>query len=304
MLDTGSRGAAAGRGRRADRGAHARAARADQRAGTSASTPALRGNVGAELAALAAALGRPLVIAAAAPSLGITTAGGLQRLGDAPVDRRTSRSAPTGRAARASPRCCRARSSCRSPPCAATRSAKRCCITPPPAGMWSATPTTAADLAGIAHALAGRELRDRVCPSAATAWRARGRWRSGFRRGCRARPVLAAVSSLKPASREQVDVAAARGAHVLFEAARCDLAPAAASLAAGRDVVLVAGAAGGAPARAAPRPPPSWHGGSCGWPRVRHRGADRRRRRPRVGVPRVGRRLPRAWSPRRGPPRR
>lgn len=208
----------------------------------------LRGNVRAELAAVAAALGRPLVLAPAAPSLGIVTLGGVQRLGDIPVDDTRFGDGPDG-----------------------ARTAALEDLVPEPAGLGIdqvrgaelaralaelvaagrhvvCDAETDEDLARVGAVLAAPALRGRVVPVGS--YGLARPWAAGLRPAPAAgrRPVLAAVSSLKPVSLRQAAVAAARGAHVTWNAAEADLSAAGRALDRGRDAVLVSAPRGAVPA--------------------------------------------------------
>jgi uncharacterized protein YgbK (DUF1537 family) len=198
----------------------------------------LRGNVAAELRALREATDLPLVLAVAAPELGVTTVAGVQMLdglsvtashlgqgGDAPASSRLTELLPGAlagldivrggslaswlldRVGRGTDCICDAESE--------------------------------EDLALIAAAVASPLLRNAVVPVGSVGFARL--WLEAHGPALkRPRPVLAAVSSLKPASLRQVEIAALRGATVVHsEDGQQSLADASAALRAGNNTVLV-----------------------------------------------------------------
>jgi 4-hydroxythreonine-4-phosphate dehydrogenase len=184
---------------------------------------ALRGNVAAELDAVAGHLGRALVLAAAAPALEVVTRGGLQRSGASPGTR--LRDLVPGDAVEVPLEQVRGPGLDRLLADAVASGRHVVC-----------DGETDADLALVASALI--PLAGRAVPVGSyglgRAWAAVAPGSRDDRPG-----VLVAVSSLKRASRRQVEVARERGALTIFEAGDNPL-DAAAELERGRDVVLLA----------------------------------------------------------------
>lgn len=207
----------------------------------------LRGNVRAEVETFSACLGRPIVVAAAAPSLGISTVEGVQLFDGTPIN-----NTHFGDGAEAAPTSSlvellsdvsviglrEVRSSQLELRLAALAEA----------GQHAACDAVSEeDIARIGAALAHPLLRNRVLPvgscGLARSWAAE----VSCRRGSVRRPVLAAVSSVKPVSLRQAEIAGVRGAHITLGAAETDLDGARTALRRGRDAVLVAAEAGRPP---------------------------------------------------------
>lgn len=195
----------------------------------------LRGNVASELAVLGRA-GRPLVLAPAAPSLGVTTAGGVQLAAGEPVDRAPRHGEP------------------------GPGSARLATLVPGEVAELGLEDVRSDGLAAvIASALgAGRSV---VCDAeTAGDLEAIGRaaasisgcvpvgsyglaapWAAASEERARAPGVLVVVGSPRPEARAQVEMLATGGI------AACRLAAAGPSLRAGRDVLLDVTAAGQKP---------------------------------------------------------
>jgi uncharacterized protein YgbK (DUF1537 family) len=211
---------------------------------------ALRGNVAAELGAIAELLGRPLVLATAAPALGVVTRDGTQLLAADPIHQTHFGARPD-----ASPS---ARPSDFLPGGAVELSleqvrhpgfARRLEDVVASGRHVVCDGEAEADLTRVASALA--PLADRGIPVGSyglgRAWAAAVAGPRLRRQG-----VLAAIGSVKKASRLQVQVVRDRGALVLFEAAAQPLENAVTALERGMDVVLVAGPEEGEPLREDP----------------------------------------------------